>query len=153
MRWPLRSAKTCVTHHNPTGHPERCQINTSEGVANKPSHLDYRLWRQDRQSALLPKADFTAACNQHVDLWLKFQESPEYQAGPAEGLKIERRFGEGRRRCGLGRCRYLGPLRYGVRSQLTVLFLNLTGIFILLTGVRSRSGARAAAPRAQVHPT
>jgi len=42
----------------------------------------------------------------------------------------------------LGRCRYIGLLRYGIQAHLTALALNLKRIVTLLTGVRFRPGNR-----------
>jgi IS5 family transposase len=109
----------------------------------------YRLWQQGKHSALRLNDYRTAARshrppvgNANREYWLKVQDSPEYKAGLAERYKIERKFGEAKRWHGLGRCRYLGLLRYGIQAHLTVLVLNLKRIVALLTGVRFRSGAR-----------
>jgi transposase, IS5 family len=102
----------------------------------------YRLWHQGKHSALRLNDYRTAASNSQREYWLKVMDSTEYQSGLAERYKIERKFGEAKRWHGLGRCRYLGLLRYGIQAHLTALVLNLKRIVTLLTGVRLRPGAR-----------
>ncbi|MCL5952863.1 MAG: transposase, partial [Chloroflexi bacterium] len=58
----------------------------------------------------------------------------------------ERKFGEGKLWHRLGRCRYLGLVRYGMQAHLTALALNLKRIVFLLTGVPFRPRARKPAP-------
>lgn len=106
--------------------------------------LHYQLWRKGQYSALRLNDYRTADTNARQAYWVKLQESPEYKAGMAERYKVERKFGEAKRWHGLGRCRYLGLLRYGIQAHLTALVLNLKRIVTLLTGVRFRPGARKA---------
>ncbi|MCL5950156.1 MAG: transposase, partial [Chloroflexi bacterium] len=58
----------------------------------------------------------------------------------------ERKFGEGKLWHRLGRCRYLGLVRYGMQAHLTALALNLKRIVLLLTGVPFRPRARKPVP-------
>ncbi|MCL5950101.1 MAG: transposase, partial [Chloroflexi bacterium] len=58
----------------------------------------------------------------------------------------ERKFGEGKLWHRLGRCRYLGLVRYGMQAHLTALALNLKRIVFLLTGVPFRPRARKPVP-------
>jgi IS5 family transposase len=74
----------------------------------------------------------------NTEVWFERQGRPEYQAGLAERYKVERKFGEGKLWHRLGRCRYLGLLRFGIQSHLTALVLNLKRIVRLLTGVPFR---------------
>ena len=106
----------------------------------------YRLWQQDKHSALRLNDYRTAPNNANRDYWLPVKNSPHYQAGLAERYKVERKFGEAKRWHGFGRCRYLGLLRYGIQAHLTALVLNLKRIVTLLTGVRFRAGI----PKAQL---
>ena len=75
-------------------------------------------------------------------MWLELEKTPEYRAGLAERYKIERKYGEGKHWHGLGRCRYLGLLRYGIQAFLTMLMLNLKRIVQLLSGVHFRPPSR-----------
>jgi IS5 family transposase len=84
----------------------------------------------------------TAASNANREYWQQGQDSPAYRAGLAVRYKVERKFAEAKRWQGLGRCRYLGLLRFGIQAHLTALVLNLKCIVTLLTGVRLRPGAR-----------
>lgn len=78
-------------------------------------------------------------------IWLDLQASPEYRAGLSQRYTIERKFGEAKRGHGLGRCRYVGLLRYGLQAFLTAMVLNLKRITKLLTGMGFKARARLAA--------
>lgn len=78
----------------------------------------------------------------HKEVWQALQASPAYQQGLAERYKIERKFGEGKRWHHLGRCRYLGLLRYGIQAFLTAIVLNLKRIVYLLSQVHFRAPKR-----------
>ena len=45
------------------------------------------------------------------------------------------RFGEAKKYHGLGRCRYLGLVRYAVQAYMTAIAFNLKRLVRLLTGV------------------
>ena len=75
----------------------------------------------------------------------QLQASPQYEQGLRERYKIERKFGEGKRQHGLGRCRSLGIIRYAIQGFLTAMALNLKGMVLLLTGVPFKGRARALA--------
>jgi len=62
-------------------------------------------------------------------------QSPAYQDGRKERYKIERKFGEAKQGHGLGRCRYLGLLRFGIQMFFTAMVLNLKRMVKLMTGV------------------
>jgi IS5 family transposase len=87
------------------------------------------------------KEDRTRVSNDHQAFWRQVAASPAYQAGQAERFKVERKYGEAKRWHGLGRCRYLGLLRYGIQAYLTALVLNLKRIVVLLRGGVSGLGA------------
>ncbi len=104
--------------------------------------LHYRLWEKGKHSALRLKRTRTGKKDGNKEVWLKLEQTPEYQAGLKERYKIERKFGEAKRWHGFGRCRYLGLARYGIQAFLTVLALNLKRIVQLLTGVFFRPPSR-----------
>lgn len=108
------------------------------------TELHYLLWALGKHSALTLNDYRTAASNTHREIWQQLKDSPEYQMGRAERYKIERKFGEAKRWHGLGHCRYLGLLRYGLQAHLTALALNLKRVVTLLTGVRLRTTHRTA---------
>ena len=78
-------------------------------------------------------------------VWQELCNSPQYQEGLNERYKVERKFGEAKVRHGLGRCRYLGILRYAIQGFLTAMVLNLKRMVLLLTGVPFKGRARAMA--------
>jgi IS5 family transposase len=78
-------------------------------------------------------------------VWQELCRSPQYQEGLKERYKVERKFGEAKVRHGLGRCRYLGILRYAIQGFLTAIALNLKRMVLLLTGVPFKGRARAMA--------
>ncbi len=104
--------------------------------------LHYRLWEQGKHSALRLKRTRTGKKDGNKEIWLKLEQTPEYEAGLKERYKIERKFGEAKRWHGFGRCRYLGLLPYGVQAFLMALALNLKRIVQLLTGVFFRPPSR-----------
>lgn len=106
--------------------------------------LHYRLWEAGKHSALRLNDYRTRSSSRRCQFWQRVKDTPEYQMGEAERYKIERKFGEGKRWHGFGRCRYLGLLRYAIQAHLTALVLNLKRIVTLLTGVRFRRGSHKA---------
>ena len=95
--------------------------------------LPYRLWAAGKGSALRLKRTAPGVSNEHHAFWRQVA---------ASRFKVERKYGEAKRWHGLGRCRYLGLLRYGIQAYLTALVLNLKRIVALLRGVRFRAGSR-----------
>jgi len=75
--------------------------------------------------------------------WVAMKAKPEYIRGQRERYKIERKFGEAKQGHGLGRCRYVGFLRYAIQLYLTAVALNLKRMVKLLTGVNFKGRARA----------
>lgn len=100
--------------------------------------LHARLWELGKFSAFRLHAYRTQKQDANKEVWLERQAAAEYQAGLDERYKIERKFGEGKLWHRLGRCRYLGLVRFGIQSHLTALALNLKRIVLLLTGVPFR---------------
>jgi len=77
--------------------------------------------------------------------WVAMRVKPEYVQGQRERYKIERKFGEAKQGHGLGRCRYVGFVRYAIQLYLTAVALNLKRMVKLLTGVNFKGRARATA--------
>ncbi len=126
-------------------HDESLEVDAeiySGDKAYDDTDLHYRLWEKGKHSALRLKRTRTDKKDGNKEVWLKLEQTPEYQAGLKERYKIERKFGEAKRWHGFGRCRYLGLLAYGVQAFLMVLALNLKRIVQLLTGVFFRSPSR-----------
>lgn len=109
--------------------------------------LHYRLWEKGKHSALRLHGYRTQKKDTNTQVWRQLESTSEYQAGLKERYKIERKFGEGKLWHRLGRCRYLGLIRYGVQAYLTALVLNLKRIVLLITEVCFRAPCRK---RAQV---
>lgn len=70
------------------------------------------------------------------------ERRPSIAGGLKQRYKIERQFGEAKLRHRLGRCRYLGRVRYGLQAYLTMIGLNLKRIVWLLIGVHFRTPAQ-----------
>ncbi len=68
-------------------------------------------------------------------VWQELVKSPQYRQGLQERYKIERKFGEAKQGHGLGRCRYLGSIRFAIQAFFTALVLNLKRMVKVLTGV------------------
>ena len=86
-------------------------------------------------SAICLKDSRTKKKDSNKQIWLKMIQTPAYNQGLEERYKIERKFGEAKQNHGLGRCRYLGLLKFGVQAYFTAIVLNLKRIVKLLTGV------------------
>ena len=115
-------------------------------MAYDDTDLHERLWQAEKHSALRLHADRTQKKDGNKEVWQNLLATPAYQAGLDERYTIERKFGEGKLWHRLGRCRYLGLVRYGIQAHLTALALNLKRIVFLLTGVSFRPRARKTAP-------
>ncbi|HUT15018.1 MAG TPA: transposase, partial [Anaerolineae bacterium] len=70
------------------------------------------------------------------------KRTEEYKRGQKERYKIERKFGEAKQGHGLGRCRYVGLVRYAIQGFLTAIALNLKRLVMLLTAVPFKGRAR-----------
>jgi len=81
----------------------------------------------------------------HKGVWEELQASEHYQNGIRQRYQIERKFGEAKREHGLGRCRYVGLIRYALQCFLTAIVLNLKRLVWLLRGVPFKGRARAVA--------
>jgi transposase, IS5 family len=87
------------------------------------------------QSAICLKDIRTKKKDANKEVWLEMIQSPAYQDGRKERYKIERKFGEAKQGHGLGRCRYIGLLKFGIQAYFTAIILNLKRMVKLLTGV------------------
>lgn len=96
-------------------------------------------------SAIRLNAYRTHKKDANKEVWLRLRATPQYQVGLSQRYKIERKFGEAKQGHGLGRCRYLGLLRYGLQAFLTIIVLNLKRILKQLTGTTFKGRARLAA--------
>lgn len=86
-------------------------------------------------SAICLKDIRTKKKNTNKEVWLEMIQTPAYREGRKERYKIERKFGEAKQGHGLGRCRYIGLLKFGIQAYFTAIILNLKRIVKLLTGV------------------
>ena len=77
-------------------------------------------------------------------VWHNLINTPEYKQGSAERYKIERKFGEAKQTHGLGRCRYLGRMKFGIQAFFTAMALNLKRIVKILTSVGFKTQELAA---------
>lgn len=104
-----------------------------KGYDDLNNHL--HLQQLNFKSAICLKAIRTKKKDANKEVWLEMIQSPAYKAGRKERYKIERKFGEAKQGHGLGRCRYIGLLRFGVQAYFTAIVLNLKRIVKLLRGV------------------
>ena len=74
-------------------------------------------------------------------IWLKLKETPQYKQGLKERYKIERKFGEAKQNHGLGRCRYIGKIKFAFQAFFTAITLNIKRMVKILTGVGFRTQA------------
>lgn len=95
----------------------------------------FYLQEQHLNSAICLKDNRTKKRNANKQIWLEMIKTPAYKQGRKERYKIERKFGEAKQNHGLGRCRYLGLLGFGVQAYFTAIALNLKRIVKELTGV------------------
>lgn len=95
----------------------------------------YYLQHRKLHSAIHLKSTRTKKKDSNKQVWLELIKTPEYKQGLKERYKIERKFGEAKQGHGLGRCRYVGRLRFAVQVFFTAIVLNLKRMVKLLTGV------------------
>lgn len=96
-------------------------------------------------SAIRLKDNRTGKKDSNKEVWLQLLKTPQYQQGAKERYKIERKFGEAKQGHGLGRCRYLGRVRFAVQALFTAMALNLKRMVKLLTGIGFKTQAASAA--------
>ncbi len=83
--------------------------------------------------------------DQNKEVWIELVQTPQYRQGLKERYKIERKFGEAKQWHGLGRCRYLGKVKFAVQAFFTAMALNLKRLVKLLTGVGFKAQTVSAA--------
>jgi hypothetical protein len=71
----------------------------------------------------------------HQEIWINLRNTPHYQQGLKERYKIERKFGEGKQGHGLGRCRYIGRVKFAVQACFIAMVLNLKRMIRVLAHV------------------
>jgi hypothetical protein len=72
------------------------------------------------------------------EVWQRLKEQPWYEEALGLRYQIERKYGQGKKHHGLGRCRYLTRGRYAIQAYLTAIVLNLQQLVRGLTGVSLR---------------
>jgi len=97
------------------------------------------LWEKGKKSALSLRSYRTQKKDKNKGVWYELKADPDYQMGLRERYKVERKFGEGKARHGLGRCRYVGLLKFAIQGYLTAMVLNLRRIVKVLFGVSFRN--------------
>ncbi|MFC2055755.1 transposase [Chloroflexota bacterium] len=83
--------------------------------------------------------------DENKEVWVQLKSTPEYQQGLRERYKVERKFGEGKQGHGLGRCRYVGEIKFAIQALLTAMALNLKRMVKLLMEVNFKGRATASA--------
>lgn len=96
-------------------------------------------------SAIHLKNYRTQKKDKNKQVWLELIATPEYQQGCQERYKIERKFGEAKQNHGLGRCRYVGLVRFWLQALLTAIALNLKRLVKILCSVSFKNGELVAA--------
>jgi len=104
----------------------------------------YHLELRGLHSAIRLKKTRTEKKDENKQIWLNLVKTPQYQEGLKERYKIERKFGEAKQGHGLGRCRYVGKMRFAVQAFFTAIVLNLKRMVKILTGVGFKTQASAA---------
>jgi hypothetical protein len=94
------------------------------------------------ESAICLKENRTGKKDPGKAGWVAMKQKPEHDRGQGERYKIERKSGEAKQGHGLGRCRYIGSLRYATQVYMTVVTLNLKRMLKLLTGVNFKGSAK-----------
>ena len=74
--------------------------------------------------------------------WIDLLATSQHQAATAMRYRVEQPFGTAKQKHGLGRCRYLGLLRYGIQAFMTFMVVNCKRIIKLLTGITFRPLAK-----------
>lgn len=97
-----------------------------------------------KKSALRLNRYRTHKKDRNKEKWVRMAGSAEYQLGQRERYKVEQKIAEGKRYHGMGRCRYIGLVRYAIQGYLTLMVLNLKRIVKLLTGETFRGGKQSA---------
>ena len=107
---------------------------------NNHFYLEYR----GLHSAIHLKDTRVGKKDANKEVWAALVKTPHYEQGLKERYKIERKFGEAKQGHGLGRCRYLGRVKYAIQACFTAMALNLKRTVNLLTGVGFKTRVAAA---------
>ena len=99
------------------------------------SNNHYYLVHKGLCSAIRLKENRIIKKDKNKEVWLNLIQTTEYQQGRKERYKIERKFGEAKQGHGLGRCRYIGKVKFAYQAYITAMVLNLKRMVRLLTGV------------------
>jgi len=103
----------------------------------------YFLQTKGLHSAIHLNAYRTQKKDKNKEVWIRLKSTPEYQQGLKERYKVERKFGEGKQGHGLGRCRYVGEIKFAIQALLTAMALNLKRMVKLLMEVNFKGRATA----------
>jgi len=103
----------------------------------------YHLQLRGLHSAIRLMRTRTEKRDSNKQVWLELVKTPQYRQGLKERYKIERKFGEAKQGHGLGRCRYLGRMRFAVQAYFTAIMLNLKRMVKVLYGVGFKTQAVA----------
>jgi IS5 family transposase len=123
---------------------ERAGVETQTYAADRgyddgENHLF--LWDRGLKSAISLNRYRTEKKDGNKGIWHELKADPDYQLGLRERYKVERKFGEGKRWHGLGRCRYVGLAKFALQGYITAIVLNLKRMVKLLWGVSFRNQA------------
>lgn len=97
-----------------------------------------------KKSALRLNKYRTQKKDRNKEKWVKMVGSAAYELGQKERYKVEQKIAEGKRYHGLGRCQYIGKVRYAIQGYLTLIALNIKRMVKLLTGTTFRGGRERA---------
>jgi IS5 family transposase len=104
----------------------------------------YHLELHGLHSAIRLMRSRTEKKDDNKQIWLDLIKTPQYRQGLKERYKIERKFGEAKQGHGLGRCRYVGKMKFAVQAFFTAIALNLKRMVKLLNGVGFKTQAAVA---------
>lgn len=104
-----------------------------KGYDDGENHLYLEI--HGKHSAIRIKDNRLNKKDKNKQVWLDLVQTRQYQEGLKERYKIERKFGEARQGHGLGRCRYIGKVRFAVQAFFTAIMLNLKRMVRVLTGI------------------
>jgi len=101
-----------------------------------------KLEQEGLRTAITLRDSRTRKRDRNKERWLALEADPEYQAWKAQRYRVEQPFGTLKRWNGLGRCRYVGLVRYRTQALMTFFVHNCKRVIKLLTGVSFRPPAR-----------
>ena len=105
----------------------------------------YHLELRGLYSAIHLKDTRTGKRDDNKAIWLELVKTPHYRQGLKERYKVERKFGEAKQGHGLGRCRYVGRVRFAVQAFFTAIVLNLKRMVKILNGIGFKTQTALAA--------